>query len=255
MHKKPAGYEKTIDTIHWCTSKQEAFVTFNSTDTIEKVLMLMGRKVGDQPIKMYRSSMAQREYDLANTDGALSASAKCEAYLSQTPLAQCNGNVSDSDRDDRSLSGSSMLSVGGLSMVNLQRMVKMKRNADISADGNDNGERINRVLARGFACSSRKTDVLEFFKGIYIPKGIHNLKIINDGRNDTMEAYVDVISADAHDAALRRNGQMFNGRIITGNSLALFDEVKSSGLSCVLIAKLYLFSILVTSCIRYPELK
>lgn len=51
--------------------------------------------------------------------------------LAQKSLAQYNGSAGDAVRDDQIVSGSSMVSLGGLSIANLERMVEMKRNENV----------------------------------------------------------------------------------------------------------------------------
>lgn len=248
MKKKQqrAGHERAIDSIQWCLNRREAFVTFMTFDDVEQVLMKVGLKMKQRCLRLYRSSMAQREHDRLLMQAAPSATAKCEAYLAQKSLAQCSGSGGNSVRDDQSVSGSSMVSLGGLSIANLERMIEMKRKADSAAQQGGPGEPINRVLVRGFPCGARKSAVLKYLEGIHVPNGTQNMNCVNDDRNDMMEAYVDVASAEDHDAALKRHGRMFEGRIISGSvSKAFFDQEQAKAEYSVVIW-LVCFSFLIS---------
>lgn len=187
----------------------------------------MGRKLCDKYIKAYRSSMAQLEYyrqndgrpqhspSLNNDHSAPSSYSKCEQFLAQLSIAKCDSDESDSDCD-KSISGLSQSSLGGLSMVNLNRLIEMKSGSTSKATSS-NGLNINRIVASGFSCQAKKSDLFKFFKGINIPNGINSINVVNDKQNDLMEAFVDVATAGDHDAALQFSGRLFDSRKILGN--------------------------------------
>lgn len=225
-------------------AENEAFVTFTSPNDIESALNVTGKKLVDRFIKVYRSSMAQiercRKQDAAKQSSFLSqaipsARTKCEAYLKQLSSEPPRYEEIDFDCNE-SISEQSQISLGQLSIANLNRLIELRTEGStkgqVKCDGSTGGmvqterssneksneQKKNRVVARGFPCSARKLDVFKFFntRGIRILGGIGGLNLINDAKKDVMEAYVDVASATDHDKALTLSGQLLESRIVTG---------------------------------------
>lgn len=210
-----------VEQVYWRDRHStEAFVTFAAAESIERALKTMDRKF--PMIRVYRSSMAQMEYQRDRIAPAMQRSSS-QLSLPATdntrpepafrPMKKYASQTSLSGKLAPSGGSSQPPTFSGLSMANIQKLVDAKS----QSDGRGGEAKSNRVLARGFPWDVEKSDVIAFFKGITIVGGHKGIQIM---KNKAMEAYVDVATDIDHDNALSRTGRLVGSQKILGNSWA-----------------------------------
>lgn len=183
----------------------KGFVVLSSVDKIETALELDHKPMQGITFQIRRSSQAQLKHFLCeNTSRVQILFDDAEAQLLLSPTSP------PSTRSQPSTSNDNMLKHSPFRRSN-------ETNITETSPSNDISKKTNRVVARGLPWTVTKWQVLEFFEGIKVLNGERGIRITHRDERGAMKAYVDVASANDHDAALKRKGRVFKGRTIDGN--------------------------------------